>query len=170
MELKNLKINVINNFLNLLAIKLSEDYLKKLKNFQKNEVDELVLQFLDQSVFLAQEGIDITNQQRNEKIKKMNAKKAKKMNKALSKNSPYSNMCRSLNFIYVVVKEEEKQEELFNNLYHWYDKYEDKISDFNNIKIWNTSTKNTDSIDLYKEIKPWILANNSTYSSNTRKI
>lgn len=66
-------------------------------------------------------------------------------------------MCIILNFIYSVIKEKDKQEELFNNLYEWYGTKEDTL-----IK---------ENIDIYKEIKPWLLTNNNmTYSNKLNRI
>jgi len=62
-----------------------------------------------------------------------------------------------LNFIYSVIKEKNKQEELFNNLYQWYETKE-------NILIEK-------DIDIYKEVKPWLLTNkNMTYNNKLNRI
>lgn len=71
---KNLKTKVLNNFLNLLAINLADTYLETLKKYKSKDVDELVLNFLDQVVYLVDEEIDITNVKNSSKISKMNTK------------------------------------------------------------------------------------------------
>lgn len=160
MKLNKLQVRVINNFLNLLVVEIANNYLDKLKNFRADEVDEIVLKFLDNSIFLAQEKIDIMNEERNSSIVKMSNKEIKKFEKATSKRNSYSNLFKMLNFIYIVIKEEEEQKILFNNLYSWYDKREDDLN------------QNQD-LDIYKEIKPWIRnynTNSNLYSGQKRTL
>lgn len=148
MKLNDLQVRVMNNFLNLLVIEIANNYLNKLKNFKAKEVDEIVLKFLDNSVFLADEKIDITNNDLNSRIVKLTVKEQKMFEKALSKKNSYSNMCAMLNFIYVLIKEEDKQEIWFKKLYNWYDTNETKLL-------------NNQDVDIYKEIKPWLLIDKS---------
>lgn len=61
MNLNDLQVKTVNNFLNLLILEIANSYLKQLKKFKAKEVDEILLKFLDESVFLAEETIDITN-------------------------------------------------------------------------------------------------------------
>lgn len=143
MNLNDLQVKVVNNFLNLLVLEIADNYLNQLKNFKPKEVDEILLKFLDNSVFLAVETIDITNIKLSSDIKKITTKEQEQFKKAFAKKTSYSNMCIMLNFIYSVIKEKDKQEQLFNNLYQWYEEKEDIL-----IK---------ENIDIYKEIKPWLL-------------
>ena len=157
MKLNDLQIKVVNNFLNLLVLEIADSYLNQLKKFKAKEVDEILLKFLDNAVFLAEETIDITNIKLTSHIRKITTKEQEKFKKAFVKKTSYSNMCLMLNFIYSVIKEKNKQEELFNNLYQWYETKE-------NILIEK-------DIDIYKEVKPWLLTNkNMTYNNKLNRI
>ena len=157
MKLNNLQIKVVNNFLNLLVLEIANNYLNQLKKFKANTVDEILLKFLDESVFLAEATIDITNIKLASDIRKMTTKEKNQFKKAFDKKTSYSSMCIKLNFIYSVIKEKDKQEELFNNLYKWYETKEDTLIE--------------KDIDIYKEIKPWLLTNNNmTYSNRLNRI
>lgn len=176
MILNDLQVKVINNFLNLWVTELANKYLNKIKyHFKKNEVDEIVLKYLDNSVYLSVEKIDIKNNKRNKSIKKMNSKELIKFKKATEKQNSYSKMFKELSYIYAIIKEEELQINLFNMLYNSYNKNEEKInekdiykkisielltknqnlfnfqdSDFNNIMPSIDDIKNT-VINVFKE-------------------
>ncbi|WJG71009.1 hypothetical protein [Spiroplasma ixodetis] len=159
---KNLKTKVLNNFLNLLAINLADTYLETLKKYKSKDVDELVLNFLDQIVYLVDEEIDITNVKNSSKISKMNTKQKEKFNNALRKDNKYRKMCSVLNFIYRVIKEEETQEQVFNNIYHFYEK-----SDAETLEIFSNDYKEKEKFDFFKEIKLKLKNSNSfLYKSN----
>lgn len=87
----------------------------------------------------------------------MTKKEQEKFDKALNRKNVYSNMCKMLNFIYVLIKEEDQQEIWFQNLYSWYDINENNLL-------------NNQDIDIYKEIKPWLNNNSNVYSGKMSKI
>lgn len=159
---KKLKTKVLNNFLNLLAINLADTYLETLKKYKSKDADELVLNFLDQIVYLVDEQIDITNVKNNARISKMNTKQKEKFNHALEKDIKYKKMCSKLNFIYRVIKEETTQEQLFTNIYQFYEKYDDEV-----LELFSIEHQQKETFDFFKEIK-LLFKNNNTflYKSN----
>lgn len=159
---KKLKTKVLNNFLNLLAINLADTYLKTLKKYKSKDADELVLNFLDQIVYLVDEQIDITNVKNNARISKMNTKQKEKFNHALEKDIKYKKMCSKLNFIYRVIKEEITQEQLFTNIYQFYEKYDHEV-----LELFSIEHQQKEIFDFFKEIK-LLFKNNNTflYKSN----
>jgi len=85
MKLNDLQIKVVNNFLNLLVLEIADSYLNQLKKFKAKEVDEILLKFLDNAVFLAEETIDITNIKLTSHIRKITTKEQEKFKKAFAK-------------------------------------------------------------------------------------
>ncbi|WJG70698.1 hypothetical protein [Spiroplasma ixodetis] len=143
---------VLNTFLNGFTTKIVNDYLHFLEN-NKNDIPEIILDYLDQSIFLMRKKININKLK--EKINIMEKNKSDIIDDFLIKNPNYKDLCNRLSFVLNVITIEKLQEKLFYQLCTEFWEYKikliKKIEKNKNIikiennfteKIWNIFNKN----------------------------
>lgn len=118
-----LRQRILSNVINILILNIADEYLIKLKKDKKNP-PKLIQDYLNKSVILTEKKIKIKNI--NSKIQVMNEETSSEFKKILEENKEYEELVKKLNFVFNLIKSEDLQKKVVDEIYNDFIKFKEK--------------------------------------------